>query len=1669
MVALISSKKTKCQTRSHRSWPSSSSNISVNGAVPFKVIANGREVTDSATRVQSVWLVPDQRLGLGATVAVRLSPFLTDQDGDSLDPVAWSFTIRGADTVGTLAGVGTYSELVLNRGTVYAVEQVGVSAGGSEFDIAGIPIQAIRMLDVSDPSQPTLGNSFGAHGSWVPQGALYANHWANYEPFYKHEVNGLRVAMGVPVNGQSRDLLLVLTRPRQVTELLVWSSDGDNEYRSRHSVVWGYDITGDEASFGENRTPKLLLVSSLGTLSENWGKGLGSAGGVLGVVRLRGGLTLWDAEAWASGLVEDAQATGAFNGLQWLAYMAMRDKGYFPPPPSVVASNGFYDATALADPTLLSSYYFNPSVMSAVITDNANGRPIGYAAMGYSQGYLMAIDAKVGEPMAKATFSAGGPYGLDSRLTDLSPAVNHEPANLVEVLKGSWQGPSGSETGTLLLAATTTGSSGAGSTSQAHLWVLRTERGALNQPAATQYALATVPGRITKIQPDPARLLVGVEVGGQVYVFDLKNLQPSTSGSDTVPMPLTAVYQFQATGGWMIAEGMVYATNPTTKTMVIKNLDAPLITTMSGAPLLVDASKWMLGTNTVFDGGDASVLAQKARSLADSGVAPMPQKLIYAMSDMQGRNNAYPYLRYYYPDLGPMQVSAVMEFLDPTTFGLMTAPNSPWFMRAEAKLLKSGTEIPGAMEIQPFRIIRGEAGQEDQIELLSDPEGRISGDGDRAKLELSFDGKTDLAGNPLDLTRIPKFAYTPYQFQINTAKLAEEGAAIRMDDQERYRVKLKFSLYENREKYSVGQTTQVRTMEFIVKFNSNTTVHDVVRGGVWHYDPQVSATDPRINLDNPAMRQLDAFMKSHLNSTADFDSLPDTLALRLSKTPLLEIPPGTVVDGNAIATTQGTYSLMDMRLDQVQQGLETALCNLRRRVYTAPGQDNTQSGAMPNPVRPTLSAPAQVQTTDGRAITLRGDPYGAYGYRMVQVVNAMQSFTEAEVGLDLSRVVDRPKRWAPDPGNFPSELDPSLSLDQQIAGRILPVLHQPFKVDANTYNPASPLVQHMVAYPKLRSWGHVENGQDNGLYPVNILVTRDLLVGPMGVFLDTNHPLTGESLKAQRQRIDTAIAAINRLPNRSEVGSGGMAGYIDAYNFLMRTLAGQDIILDVGGSYWNTGLGMLQLLLCPNWHRLSAERTVPYHPFQNGHAAFLSANPADWNYTQNPDFFSNIRADISSFLLDPEHLKAGRVDVLVNGIQNKPEELDEAAQSLQRKLDGLRGPLNATGHVPVIATYNISAKMYVGHDWRPFNVLDCADLLQQKDDTANPNRRTSNKDSIRLMATLKALVQSVWSRDYQLAFYKAQVDPAIQREYWDVAGGWDLHSGPAPKVVTRDQLLAFENPWIELMANHALVPKTLDTIEADFPVDHEAEKGAAQVHLEREALIQKALQTSRSTLYAEFLRLYDKLCKIKLTLHAHSQGGLLAAVAHTRLGEVTSTRLTPQGKDADTFAKGRVGVAQQIALVTYGSAANMYDWGPGAFYNSYTHHVNRRDLVPMALGMADPFHVFTGPLVPIVAQASNTLRNPSTLLGATAWGLNSPLLLRATPPADLSRAWKENHTVIFHDSSAFWPNTVEHNMITGYMCNVEPDPATLTPMSWPLNYATKLSGQPRCQDQGTIP
>jgi len=106
--------------------------VRVNDAsVPFRVISNAREVTDGAALVQEVRLVADQRMTLGATVGVRAKAFITDQDGQSLEDVSWSFTVRGADEVGALAGVGTFSQMVAHKGRIYAAEDVGA---GYYFD-----------------------------------------------------------------------------------------------------------------------------------------------------------------------------------------------------------------------------------------------------------------------------------------------------------------------------------------------------------------------------------------------------------------------------------------------------------------------------------------------------------------------------------------------------------------------------------------------------------------------------------------------------------------------------------------------------------------------------------------------------------------------------------------------------------------------------------------------------------------------------------------------------------------------------------------------------------------------------------------------------------------------------------------------------------------------------------------------------------------------------------------------------------------------------------------------------------------------------------------------------------------------------------------------------------------------------------------------------------------------------------------------------------------------------------------------------------------------------------------------------------------------------------------------------------------------------------------------
>ena len=91
--------------------------------------------------------LPDHRLSLVAKVTVSVWG-LHDLDlptPNTLDLVSWSFRVRGADQVGVLSGVGSFSQMVTNKGRLYAVEDLGA------FGDLGARRSAIRVLDASDP------------------------------------------------------------------------------------------------------------------------------------------------------------------------------------------------------------------------------------------------------------------------------------------------------------------------------------------------------------------------------------------------------------------------------------------------------------------------------------------------------------------------------------------------------------------------------------------------------------------------------------------------------------------------------------------------------------------------------------------------------------------------------------------------------------------------------------------------------------------------------------------------------------------------------------------------------------------------------------------------------------------------------------------------------------------------------------------------------------------------------------------------------------------------------------------------------------------------------------------------------------------------------------------------------------------------------------------------------------------------------------------------------------------------------------------------------------------------------------------------------------------------------------------------------------------------------
>lgn len=1529
--------------------------LKVNGtSVSFRVVSNAQEVVDASSLVQQVWLMPDQRLSLGGTALVAVSSLILDQDGESLDPVSWSFTVRGADEVGSLLGVGSFSEMVVHKGNLYAVEKIRESLGGN-FDIAGSPIQGIRMMDVSDPSRPQLGLLFGGHGSYDPQKSSYYTYLPGDEPFHKHEIRGVRVAQGASIDGVSRDVLLVLTRPRQATELYIWSSDGQNEYRSRHNTIWAFDITGDDASRGELGAPKLLLVSSLGTLTENWGKGLGSAGGMLGVIRLRGGMTIWDGAKWRESFVADAQAAGISQDS--LARRARTDKGYYPAPSSIVAANLMGTASGPG-----------PSVLSAVICEGDEGKPWAFAVTGYATGNLLFVDPKVGEPEAKATYVGGGLEGLDGRLTDLSFAVNREPANLVEAMKGQWQGNNGAETGTLLLAGTQAGTAG-------RLWVLRPSKGAGTEMGTVQLALADLPARITAITCDPQKMLVGVQAGGRGYIFDLKKLQPSMSS----PMILASLMDFPVSGPWTVKDGLLFTVEGGVDRMLeIKNLDGVTMAAYEGVPVLIPEPSLFQGALVTY--GDAAVAPQalmnrSSESIATPSIAsPSDAQFVYAMTKLQSDNKGYPWLRYYYPEMGKMQLSAIIDTKNELYKSEMTDGKRTWLVRAEAELVNRQT---GAFSTLPVTMLKVKDNQITELGSSDIALSDISGDGDFAKLLLvrGYNEGPSLSIKP------QRFLYAPFQFEIPDSVLSTRGDILRSDQGDNWRVRIRFKLLKRDDNSTVYlEQLQLTPMEFIVKFNSNTTLFDVLRGGVWSYDPALSGNDPKNPGSNPVTGQIDT---------------SPSLKGRLSLTPALYENLGDQTPFTRARMEVGTtVPIQDLKLDAIQIYLDYVLNGLRRKVI--PAQDG-KSNQQLAPLHPRPGIFMMMPEDGGLPDACAGDYLGAYAMKTAQAINAIQQFTAQETGT--GRQINNPSNWQNDPGK---------GFDEGNI-KIMPAIWQGLKseaADGNRYGTEAMYFHYLAAYPKFRGAPDVQESNN----PLSNLITRELVIGPSksipgeGRFvpIGSDKPI---SIYEQRKRIEMLLEQIRQRKDRQD------PGVTDDFDQLFQVIQSQEIIVnyasDLNTPYFNPGVGLLQMALSKSWQRYPADTDgSKFSPALNPQELFIAENPVDrngctnWNY-DIPDFNENIYQKILKWMMGFDEgsnplnnfvYRASRIDLLINGVANLSGDLktnldhmQERITAVQKEADGSDYPMiesvvNGQTQIiplpsPVIGIYNLSKKKIQGSYEFNGNPMNFFDLLEAGKDTVtskNPehkiyfeNKWDFNPDAIRLIATLRSLIQAQQDEKYKKFYYSYNMRNNMPEKEWAPGDSWpwtpsqvwNLAKDPVEAELTVAYLTG---PSAKANLDKAWVyPKTKATIEEELGIDEpdpelrgQRVKAATQnfLAMSSDEVSKTPVGALRQRLKDEIDWLERKLGRVQITLHGHSQGSLKSAVVHGRVGTVTKIR----GEDPDSVKNPNIEVAPRIHYISYGGAANMYDWTAKRNFRSYTHHVNEADLVSY-LGMRAPF------------------------------------------------------------------------------------------------------------------
>jgi hypothetical protein len=1556
--------------------------------VPFKAFSNAREVTDAATQAQEIWLVPDQRFTLGATVSVSLwSSLIVDQEGLSPDPASWSFTVRGADEVGSLAGVGTFSQMVVHKGKIYSAEDVGTGYyfDGTTFQVdTGMRKHGIRVMDATDPSNPKLGPIFGEFGSWDPASPYQLNLGLAQGPFSKSSISGMRVATGVTIGGKTRDVLLVATRPWSVQEILMSGFIFYDEYvpgiyRIRHNALWVFDITDDadstEVSMG-NTIPKLLMSSSQGTMSDNWIKGLGSAGGVLGSIKLRGGLTMWDANQWQGSWQQD-QATLS----DWtIRYRTAGATGYYPDPTSLVASNGFYDASGNSQ----------ASVTSAVVADDANGQPIGFATMGYSTGYLMAIDGKVGEPMAKATYSGGGPHGLDSRLHDLSPTVNNEPANAVEVLKGSWQGPGGTEQGTLLLVGTTAGTG-------AHFWVLNADLTNMNNPGASQYGLATLPGRITRIVPDPARMLVGVEAGGRGYVFDLKNLQPTV---DT-PMTLMPIFDFAVSGAWTVTNGFLFCIEGgETRKLEIKNIDGNELEMLNGAPIPVEVSITDGGTEAQFDSAVVSPTtptAQKATSISRPMAAVISSaRYVYAMAATQGKNGGYPWLRYCYPELGPMQMSAVIQPKgDLVNFDLADRDKAK--IVAKIALYLNGTSLGESGLTVTALDVNG-----DQVTPLGTTEAPLKSDKDLTRLPL-ITGEGSFGRRNEVNTTYPKYFYAPFQVEANSISATLQNA-IRQDIKGGYRIKVRFTLWIKEGGQWKEKTEVFKELEYAVKYNANTTLYDVARGGVWHYDPDLSGGDPASVRFNPVTNNIEE------------GTTPEAAALREK----LSITRG-------VGTSRDFFDhirtpLGNQKLDAIQVYLRNIVGAMRYKV----GADNSLEQLPPvdmNLVRPTGDG-ASILSSDPTGPEL-GDARGAFGVRTLRMVNAIQSFSNIENEDGGKRDIRQPQTWAVDPLNGEGKILPALN-QKLISGPFL-------RADATYFH-------YMAMYPAARKKAQTPSGN---LAPMNALITSDLVFGPSFtqagdsliftnlVTKDNEKSTVTTSLADQRKNIDKAIIRLRQLPtfdpDDAEAKSifGELEGYITRQDLIVYK---NEIISGHWGNIFNPGIGILQLAYSnthKEWLKNFRDTKNP-PPFVAPGLEMITQNPLAANdYANNrPDDL--IYTKVEKWLIDSKAYRSPRLDVYINGVWNSERALQESLVAFQGtirgkeceagnpcRVDAVDDPAKPDFPYPLIGVLNrtgswggiIQADVPV-----VTNALDILETAFEKFTTStDPDVATSDRDSVRLIVTLKSVVQALYQPAFKQLHHGYQRDKGLPGQVWDLSGSKPRDSGI--------DVYLLKNP--EETDAFQLVPKTQTDFADEFPASDP----------NREVLIEAAKALLRAQLKVEIIRLDTRLAKFRkecLTLHAHSQGSLKVATAHTRVGEVRI--------DRNDLSKGTVRVAEHFHVVTYGGVADMFDWDTGkdrtgnyVGMKDYQHHVNTTDTFTL-LGMQRPFLFGTatlpvgrlGVFLPWLVSKAGTADLPGHI-------------------ANLKIAAEERHKIIFHDDGIAmpWGVATSHPVIPNYVCYLE--------------------------------